>query len=138
AQEAACRYDVGAPNTAVSADGGTVAVPVQAGASCEWAAVSQVEWISVTAGSSGTGNGTVTLTVGRNTGAARSGTILVAGRTVAIAQAQAPTPVPPAPSCDASITPSSQTIPSDGGTGAVSVTIADGCAWTASSSANWI
>jgi hypothetical protein len=40
----------------------------------------------VTAGSAGTGNGTVTFTVGANPAGARTGTLTVAGQTVTVSQ----------------------------------------------------
>jgi BACON domain-containing protein/all-beta uncharacterized protein len=139
AQDAACRFDVAVPNTTVSAQGASLSVTVQAGSTCGWTAASQSDWIVVTAGSSGSGNGTATLAVAANIGAARTGSVVVAGQTIAIAQAQAaPAPPPPAPSCDLSISPTSQTLPAEGGAGSVSVTVASGCAWSATSSADWI
>ena len=56
---------------------------------CRWTAVSNEPWILVSGGSTGSGNGTVTYTVGVNNGTARTGTITVAGQTVDINQAAA-------------------------------------------------
>lgn len=57
------------------------------GSTCQWTASSSASWISITAGSSGTGAGTVTYAVTRNTtGAARTGSISVTGGTVTIQQ----------------------------------------------------
>jgi uncharacterized protein (TIGR03437 family) len=56
---------------------------------CQWTAVSNEPWILVSGGSAGSGNGTVTFTVGVNTGAARTGTITIAGQTVYVNQAAA-------------------------------------------------
>lgn len=53
---------------------------------CSWAAVSSVGWVEINSGSSGMGNGSVTYTVAGNGGAARTGTISVAGKTVTITQ----------------------------------------------------
>src|SRR5437667_8572292 len=143
-QEAACRFDVSVSNTTVPAQGGTVTVNVQSGGTCGWTAASQTEWIAVSAGSSGTGNGSVTLNVAANGGAARTGKVLVAGETITLTQAQAPaspsapTPTPPGPSCDPSLTPASQAFAAEGGTGTVSVVISEGCAWTAATGADWM
>jgi uncharacterized protein (TIGR03437 family) len=54
---------------------------------CQWTPVASVPWILVSGGSTGSGNGTVTFTVGVNSGGARTGTITVAGQTVDINQA---------------------------------------------------
>ena len=54
---------------------------------CQWTAVANVAWILVSGGNSGTGGGTVTYTVGVNTGSLRTGTITVAGQKVYVNQA---------------------------------------------------
>jgi hypothetical protein len=49
--------------------------------------VSNASWISVTSGSSGTGNGTVSFTVAANTtGSDRNGTLTIAGRTFTLTE----------------------------------------------------
>ena len=60
---------------------------VTATAGCNWSAVSNDAWIHVTSGGTGTGNGTVNYTVDANTGAARNGTITIAGQTFTVNQA---------------------------------------------------
>ena len=63
------------------------AVTVTANApDCRWSARSNVPWILVSAGTSGTGGGTVTYTVGINTGGLRIGTMAIAGRTLYVNQ----------------------------------------------------
>src|SRR4030095_8956278 len=58
----------------------------------DWNAVSNDSFITINSGASGTGNGTVNFTVAPNTtGAARTGTLTVAGRNVTITQDAAPT-----------------------------------------------
>src|SRR5206468_9799643 len=50
--------------------------------------LSNVSWITITGGASGTGIGTVTYSVATNTGASpRTGTLTIAGQTVTITQA---------------------------------------------------
>jgi predicted ATPase len=44
-------------------------------------------WITITAGANGTGNGTVTFSIAANTtGAQRTGTLTIAGRTYTVTQ----------------------------------------------------
>jgi hypothetical protein len=50
---------------------------VTAGSGCSWTATSNSPWITITEGSSGTGNGTVTYTVAPNADPARNGTISI-------------------------------------------------------------
>jgi hypothetical protein len=45
---------------------------------------------------------------------------------------------PDPPSCSYSISPTSQTIKARGGTGSITVTASDGCAWQATTTASWI
>ena len=47
--------------------------------SCDWTATSNAPWISIIAGGSDSGNGTVSFTVQPNTGAARNGILTIAG-----------------------------------------------------------
>jgi hypothetical protein len=59
--------------------GGSGSVAVTAPAGSDWTAVSHVDWITITAGESGTGNGTVTYSVDANAGRPRTGTLTIAG-----------------------------------------------------------
>jgi len=65
--------------------GNTVTVTANA-PDCRWSARSNVPWILVSAGTSGTGGGAVTYTVGINTGGLRTGTMTIAGRTLYVNQ----------------------------------------------------
>ncbi|MDQ3013693.1 MAG: BACON domain-containing protein, partial [Acidobacteriota bacterium] len=72
------------------AAGGSGSVTVSCADGCEWGAASQVSWITLTAGASGTGGGIVAFNVAPNTSAqGRSGTLSVAGQTVTITQTAA-------------------------------------------------
>jgi hypothetical protein len=108
--------------------GTPVAVTIASG--CAWTATTTTPWITITSGASGNGNGTVNFTTTANTGPSRSGSIAIAGQTLAVTEAG---------SCASSINPTTETVPVAGGAGtAVTVTIASGCAWTATTSDPWI
>jgi hypothetical protein len=65
----------------------TPAIAVSAGAACPWSAVSQAGWMTITSGSSGNGTGVVSVSVQANPGTTpRSGTLTVAGASIAITQ----------------------------------------------------
>ena len=69
----------------------TVTKNLSATAPCDWNAVSNSSFITINSGTPGNGNGTVNYTVAPNTtGAARVGSLTVAGRNVAITQDAAP------------------------------------------------
>jgi hypothetical protein len=138
----ACDYRIAPTNQNIGATGGagTVAVTVQSG--CAWTASSTAAWITVTAGSTGSGNGSVAFSVVANTGASRTGTLAIAGQAFTVTQAASgapppPTP-PPAPSCTYSISPRSRNVDANARTGDVDVSAGSGCPWTAVSNASWI
>jgi hypothetical protein len=129
-QSAACSYSITPTSASFSSNAGSGSVSVTAGAGCNWTAVSNDSWITITSGSSGTGNGTVNYSVAANAGAARNGTMTIAGQTFTVSQS--------APGCTYSVSPASQNFIAAGGTGSVTVTAGAGCTWTAVSNAAWI
>src|SRR5262249_14505612 len=60
---------------------------------CPWRASSNASWITITSGSSSSGTGNVNYTVAGNSGAARQGTITIAGLTFTINQDPSRPPV---------------------------------------------
>ena len=68
-----------------------MSVTPRTGSLCSWKAVSHVDWIVVTGGSSGAGSGTVSYQVAyNNTGRERTGTLTIAWRTFTVNQKKAP------------------------------------------------
>lgn len=70
------------PNTA----GGTRQIAVTAIAGNSWTAISNVPWITVVAGASGVGGGTVGYAVAANAGTPRIGSLTIAGETFLVTQ----------------------------------------------------
>ena len=84
-------FTLSAASRAVAAGGvQSSAVAVAAPVGCAWTAASNDDWITITSGSSGTGNGQVVFRVAANPGRARTGTLTIAGRTFTVNQAGAP------------------------------------------------
>ncbi len=82
-----CSYSISPTSQTVSASAGTGSVSVTTTAGCSWVATSNAGWISVTSGSSGSGNGTVNYSVTANTTTSqRTGTITIAGKTFTVTQ----------------------------------------------------
>jgi glucose/arabinose dehydrogenase len=126
----ACSYAISPASRTIAAAGGTGTVSVTAAAGCPWTAMSNASWITVTGGSSGSGNGSVGYSVLANTGAQRVGTLTIAGQTFTLTQSAG---------CTYAISPTSQSFPASGGTGTVNVTAGAGCTWTAKSNdPSWI
>jgi hypothetical protein len=83
----ACSFSLSSSSQSFDAAGGTGTVSVQASSGCVWNATSNVTWITVTSGASGTGNGTVVFQVEANTtGQARTGSLSIAGQTFTVNQ----------------------------------------------------
>jgi hypothetical protein len=82
-----CAYTVSPTIHFFQKAGGTGNVSVTSSGGCSWSALSNAGWITVTSGSSGSGNGTVNFSVSSNAGSpSRSGTMTVAGKTVTVHQ----------------------------------------------------
>jgi hypothetical protein len=128
-----CTYAVLPASRSFPAGGGADSFSVSTAAGCGWTAASNAQWLQVTSGTPGSGNGTVSYTVQANTGtSARSGTITAGGQTHTVSQAGAPA------SCTIRVSPTRVQLGGSGGTGTVTVTATAGCSWTASSGATWI
>jgi PKD repeat protein len=89
---AANAYTIAPTSQSFPANGGTGNVNVTAPAGCTWTTVSNANWITITAGSMGNGNGTVSYTVAANISTTpRTGTLTIAGQTFTVTQQGATT-----------------------------------------------
>jgi hypothetical protein len=75
------------------------------------------------------GPGVLSFTVESTDGPSRVGTITIAGRVATITQS---------PGCAYAVNPTALATPAQGGSAAIAVRTAAGCAWTASGGADWI
>ncbi|HSS50245.1 MAG TPA: BACON domain-containing carbohydrate-binding protein [Thermoanaerobaculia bacterium] len=136
ATHAQCTYTLAFDGQLVSKAAGNYSVGVTAGVGCSWTAASNDFWITVTSGSSGSGNGTVQYSVDENTGDTRFGSITIAGNDFLVWQSAS------TPNCDfLSLSPNvKNNVPVGGGSFSFSVTGATPteCSWTATSNASWI
>ena len=110
--------------------GGPDTVQVETTNGCVWTAKSNTSWLTIVSGASGTHSDAVTYSATANTGAARSGTLTIAGQTVTVMQR--------APLCIYTIGPSSLDVGANGGSGSTNVSTTAGCAWTSVSNVSWI
>jgi hypothetical protein len=126
-----CNYSVSPSSDSVGSSGGTLTATVTAPSGCSWTATDNASWVSISSGASGTGNGTVRYTVSANSGStARSATLTVAGRSLAVTQA--------ANTCTFTVTPTSQTVSRSGGVMTAAVSAPAGCTWRATESSSWV
>src|SRR6266851_2721642 len=109
---------------------GTISI-VASATSCARPVTSNISWITINFGQTGTGNGSASFTVARNNDApSRTGTITVGSQSITITQA--------GPPCDFGINPNSANISAQSQSGSLRLTGLAGCAWTASSNASWL
>jgi Putative binding domain, N-terminal/Viral BACON domain len=86
-QASLCTWTFSPPFHAFDAAGGNGNVLVIVSGSCSWTAASNVPWIVLTAGSSGTGGGLVQFVAAPNSGPARTGSLTIAGTRYEVVQA---------------------------------------------------
>jgi hypothetical protein len=83
----ACGYSV-SPTSVVLPQSiqATASLSVSARAGCSWTSSREGDWITITSGTTGNGNGQVSYTVSANTGLVRTGQIVAAGRSIPVTQ----------------------------------------------------
>ncbi|HTC33301.1 MAG TPA: hypothetical protein VK724_08015 [Bryobacteraceae bacterium] len=117
-----CTYGIASPSASFDSGATAASVNVTASSGCLWSVATTSNFISVTGGASGSGNGTVSYSIPANPGTQRAGTLLIAGNTFTITQSGTDSLVP---------APSSPT-PANGATG---VSIVPTLSWTGSAGA---
>jgi hypothetical protein len=127
---APCSYAVEPRSHDVGAAGGTIAVNVSTGATCQWTASTPVSWIDLNGSGRFTGSGTVTYAIGPASAAPRTATVLVADQAVTVNQAAA--------SCRVSVRPRDVDVDSGGRLLQIEVEAGRECSWTAASDVPWI
>ena len=129
-----CTYGVSPTPQQFAAGGGNGTVNVTSQTGCTWTATKSGDFITLTSGTSGSGNGTVGFTVAANSSSAsRSGTITAGGKVVTINQSGQTL------TCNYTFTPPSASYTNAAATGSVNVAPSDAaCSWTATSNASYI
>ena len=128
-QTGSCLATFAPTSASLAATAGNSSTAVTIASGCAWTASTGDSWITITSGASGNGNGTVGFSVVANSGASRTGTLTIANQSYSVTQAG---------SCAATLNPASQSVSAAAGSASVGVTVANGCAWTASTTATWI
>jgi len=124
-----CTFAISPASQSIAAAGGTGSVAVSTLQGCTWTAVNSASWVTVTAGSSGTGNGSVAFTVSANTGAVRTTSLTIAGRAFTVTQASP---------CVYALSKTEENARANEGSASVGVLTTSGCPWTATSNSSWL
>jgi hypothetical protein len=128
ANGSSCSYSVSPASFQIAAGTHTAQVHVVTQSGCGWTASSQTGFVGITSGFSGAGDGTVSFHIESNdSGEERAGHVTVAGTVVAINQSGSV-------GCDYSVMPTVARISPASESGAVVVTTAPGCVWSAHAS----
>ena len=128
-QGTGCNYAIDADAFNLDPSGGDRQVSVTAPAGCGWTAQSQAPWITITSGVTGSGPGAVGFRIAASDGPGRSGTLIVAGRTITVTQSLG---------CSYSVSSTSVNVAAQAATATIQVDAGPSCAWTAQSQASWI
>jgi hypothetical protein len=127
-----CTYTLSPPSLSFGASGGSGSVNVTSASHCTWTAASDRGWMSITSGSSGTGNGMVTVSVTANSSeAARAGRLTIAGQTVAVQEEGLG-------ACTIEISPNQAAVNENSSSGSFAVTTPPHCQWSATSNSAWL
>ena len=86
-QASACTWTFSPPYMPFDANGGNGNVLVIVSGGCTWTVTNNTDWITITAGQSGAGNGLLQFVVPPNPGAGRTGTLTIAGQTYTVTEA---------------------------------------------------
>jgi hypothetical protein len=131
-----CVYHLQPSSASFDHNGGTGRFVIETGADCPWTARPSASWLSVTAGSGGSGPGTVSYRVDETSDeASRSAGIVVVSAVFSVMQVGEP-PQPVA--CDYTVAPVSFTPCLTGGTLVARMDTQSSCSWTATSSVPWL
>ncbi len=80
-----CEYTLSQSSVDVPAVGGSVQIDVTTSSRCDWSAITSSDFLRASP-SDGTGRDSVTITASANTGAERTGTVIIGGNTVTVEQ----------------------------------------------------
>ncbi len=132
---APCSYSLSGTLGSIGDSGGSLGINVVTASNCSWTAQSNAGWITITAGATGSGNGTVNLSIARNTTtSARTGTVTIAGKTYTVQQAAAP----PVIVCTYSVGAMQFAFGQAAQSSTLQVSTGSTCGWSASSNVSWI
>ena len=105
-----------------------VKIEVRSTGGCPWSATSSADWVSVTEGATGLGNGNVRLLVQANSGGPRTTTLTIAGQPFTLSQEGA---------CQATLKPTYYNAGAGPDDVKVQVKVSDSCSWRSSSPVPW-
>ncbi len=129
-----CAYQLNPPAATVGWGAGSIPLSVTTNGECSWSASSRDEWIVPPAGTR-SGSATVSVEVAANSGAARSGQVMIGTASLIIRQEARPREEP---ACTFDIGASRTSFDAQAGDLTLTVSTQEGCVWSASTRDTWI
>jgi hypothetical protein len=126
-----CTYTYSTAPPVIAATGATLAATINTQAGCPWVASSSDDWVQVHGPETGFGSATISYTVARNAGLARTGRLRLAWTEQSIAQGAGI-------ACALSLGKTDDVTPAGGGTGSLPVVALSSCSYTVVSNATWL
>ncbi len=126
---AACTYALNPAAQTVGAASASGTLNVVTASHCAWTAASNAAWLSLDGLTTGTGNGAVNFTAAPNSGSARTASLTLGGQTFNLTQDAG---------CQYQLSARQLNAVAVGESYAVNVATAPGCAWMATSNAEWL
>lgn len=124
-----CTFSITIDSTPFGGGGGSSSASVRAPAGCAWAAASQVDWITIDAGASHSGDGTVSFSVAAYDGReARTGGLTIARQTVTVTQQP----------CEIRVQPERLEFADHPGRAELTVETLPGCRWAIETPVSWV
>ena len=132
--QSSCSFLASPTSYSVSGNGGTSNFSLTTGAGCQWSAVSQAPWVTITSGSGGTSNGTVSFSVAANpVSIPRLSSIQVGNKSSSTSFT-----INESGACSYSLNPSFVGLAPGGGNATVQVTTQSNCQWSAVPNVTWL
>ncbi|MBL8229255.1 MAG: hypothetical protein JNL98_12285 [Bryobacterales bacterium] len=127
---AECALSVGRGTVTGSAGGSSASVSVTTGPTCEWTIPNRPAWVQISPQGPYRGSVTLNLSMSANQGPAREGNVNIGDRIVRMTQSAA--------GCTTGFSPSTVSMPANGGTVQIALQTGAGCAWEALSLTDWL
>ena len=126
-----CSPSLSSAGTSISSSGGPTSFNITAPAGCTWSADTGPSWITATSPVSGSGNGSINLSIApTSTATGRSAAVKVGTQSFTVTQAGLP--------CSFSLSSANGVQPYGGGLASIDIAANAGCGWTASTAASWL
>jgi hypothetical protein len=124
-----CNVSLSQSQQAMLSTGGSGQINVTAADDCSWTATTSANFITIDAGATGTGSGTINYTVSPNPGPPRSGAIQVADQILTVTEDAG---------CSLTIDQAQVEVKWKGGSDDMSIQGPGSCPWTATADVSWI